>query len=139
MRTVIKTYKFKLYKNKKNKHLDDGINIAASIWNYCIAMHRRYYRVYGKHLSANKLKKHITKVKKTLHPEWQALGSQAIQDVVERIDHSYKVFFNHVKQKRHGRKSPPHFCKRERYKSFTLKQAGYAFHTGNRVTIMGRE
>lgn len=22
MRTVIKTYKFKLYKNKKNKHLD---------------------------------------------------------------------------------------------------------------------
>jgi hypothetical protein len=24
MRTVIKTYKFKLYKNKKNKHLDDA-------------------------------------------------------------------------------------------------------------------
>ena len=50
MRTVIKTYKFKLYKNKKNKHLDDGINIAAAIWNYCVAMHRRYYRLYGKHL-----------------------------------------------------------------------------------------
>lgn len=140
MRTVIKTYKFKLYKNKKNKHLDDDINIAASIWNYCIAMHRRYYRLYGKHLSANKLKKHITKVKKTLHPEWQALGSQAIQDVVERIDRSYSAFFDHVKQKRRGRKSPPHFCKRERYKSFTLKQAGYAFHEdSNCVTIMGRE
>ena len=40
MRTVIKTYKFKLYKNKKNRHLDDGINIAAAIWNYCIAVHR---------------------------------------------------------------------------------------------------
>ena len=139
MHTVIKTFKFKLYKNKKNKHLDDGINIAATIWNYCIAMHRRYYRIYGEHLSANKLKKHITKVKKTLHPEWQALGSQAIQDVVERVDRSYKAFFNHVKQKRHGKKSPPHFCKRERYKSFTLKQAGYAFHADNKVTIMGRE
>ena len=139
MRTVIKTYKFKLYKNKKNKHLDDGINIDASILKYCIAMHRRYYRVYGKHLSANKLKKHITKIKKTLHPEWQTLGSQAIQDVVERVDRSYKAFFDHVKQKRHGRKSPPSFKKRSRYSSFTLKQAGYAFHTGNRVTIMGRE
>ena len=64
MRTVIKTYKFKLYKNKKNKHLDDGINIAASIWNYCIAMHRRYYRVYGKHLSANKLKSISRRLKK---------------------------------------------------------------------------
>ena len=136
MRTVVKTYKFKLYKNKR---LDDGINIAAAIWNYCIAMHRRYYRMYGKHLSANKLKKHITKVKRTHHPEWQALGSQAIQDVVERVDRSYKAFFDHVKQKRHGRKSPPHFCKHERYKSFTLKQAGYDFHADNKVTIMGRE
>lgn len=139
MRTVIKTYKFKLYKNKKNKHLDDGINIAASVWNYCIAMHRKYYRMYGKHLSANRLMKHITKVKKTLHPEWQALGSQAIQDVVQRIDRSYKAFFDHVKKKRSGRKSPPHFCKIEKYKSFTLKQTGYAFHADNKVTIMGRE
>ena len=139
MRTVIKTYKFKLYNNKKNKHLDGGINIAAAIWNYCIAMHRRYYRLYGKSLSANRLMKHITKVKKTLHPEWQALGSQAIQDVVQRVDRSYKAFFNHVKQNRHGRKSPPHFCKRERYKSFTLKQAGYDFHADKKVTIMGRE
>lgn len=139
MRTVVKTYKFKLYKSKKNKHLDDGINIAASIWNYCISMHRRYYRMYGKHLSPNRLMKHITKVKRTLHPEWQALGSQAIQDVVQRIDRSYKAFFDHVKQKRHGRKSPPSFKKRSRYSSFTLKQAGYAFHIDNKVTIMGRE
>ena len=139
MRTVIKTYQFRLYKNKKNKQLDGGIDIAASIWNYCIAMHRRYYRMYGKHLSANKLKKHITKVKKTRHPEWQALGSQAIQDVVERVDRSYKAFFDHVKQKRHGRKSPPSFKKRSRYSSFTLKQTGYAFHADNSVTIMGRK
>lgn len=139
MRTLIKTYKFKLYKSKKNKHLDDGINIAATIWNYCIAMHRRYYWLYGKHLSANKLKKHITKVKKTLYPEWQALGSQAIQDVVERVDRSYKAFFDHTKQKRHRRKSPPSFKKRSRYSSFTLKQAGYTFHNGNKVTIMGHE
>ena len=139
MRTVIKTYKFKLYKNKKNRHLDDGINIAATIWNYCIAMHRRYYRLYGKHLSANRLMKHITKVKRTLYPEWQALGSQAIQDVVQRVDRSYKAFFDHVKQKRHGRRSPPSFKKRSRYSSFTLKQAGYAFHADNKVTIMGRE
>lgn len=138
-RTVIKTYKFKLYKSKKNKHLDDGINTAASIWNYCIAMHRRYYRLYGKHLSASKLMRHITKVKKTLHPEWQALGSQAVQDVVQRVDRSYKAFFDHVKQKRRGKKSPPSFKKRSRYSSFTLKQAGYAFHSDNKVTIMGRE
>lgn len=139
MRIVVKTYKFKLYQNKKNKHLNNSINIAASIWNYCIVMHRHYYKAFGKYLSANRLMKHITKVKKTLYPEWQALGSQAIQDVVQRVDRSYKAFFDHVKQKRHGRKSPPSFKKRSRYSSFTLKQAGYVFHANNEVTIMGRK
>ena len=138
MYTVIKTYKFKLYQSKKNKHLSDSIDIAASIWNYSIAIHRRYYRLFGKYISANRLKTHIAKVKRTIHPEWKALGSQAIQDVVERVDRSYKAFFNHLKQKRHGRKSPPSFKKRSRYFSFTLKQAGYAFHDDNSVTILGR-
>lgn len=139
MRTVIKTYKFKLYQNKKNRHLDNSIDIAASIWNYCIAVHRHYYRAFGKHLNANRLMKHITKVKKTLHPEWRILGSQAVQDVVQRVERSYKAFFTHVKQKRHGRKSPPSFKKRSRYSSFTLKQTGYAFHANNEVTIIGRK
>lgn len=135
----MKTYQYKLYRSKRNRHLDKAIDTAASIWNYCIAFHRRYYKMCGKYLSANKLKKHITKVKKTLHPEWQSLGSQAIQDVVERVDRSYKAFFQHHKQKRRGRKSPPKFKKWRKYSSFTLKQAGYRFHEdSNIVTIMGR-
>ena len=31
MRTVVKTYRFKLYQSKKNKHLNDSIDIAASV------------------------------------------------------------------------------------------------------------
>lgn len=140
MRTVIKTYKFKLYNSKKNKYLHHNIDIASDIWNYCIALHRRYYKMYGKYLPANQLMKHITKIKKReKYAYWNELGSQAIQDVVQRVDRSYKAFFNHVKQKRHGRKSPPHFCKQTRYKSFTLKQSGYKFHDGNAITIMGQE
>ena len=138
--TVMKTYKYKLYNSKKNKHLDAQINIAASIWNYCVAMHRRYYKLYGKSLSAYTLQKHITKLKKReRYAFWNGLGSQAIQDVVQRVDRSYKAFFDHVAKKRGGRKSPPHFCKRSNYKSFTLKQTGYAFHDGNRITIAGRD
>lgn len=139
MSTAIKTYKFQLYKNKKNKHLHRCIDTAASVWNYGIAMHRRYYRLFHKHIPLNTLQKHITKVKRTLHPEWKTLNSQAIQDVIERIERSYQAFFVHVKQKRHDRKSPPSFKKQERYSSFTLKQNGYAFRSGNRISIMGRE
>ena len=137
---MVKTYRYKLYNSKRNRHLDEAINTAASIWNYCIAVHRRYYKLYGKHLSANRLKKHIAKLKRRRFPQWNKLGSQAVQDVVERVDRSYKAFFQHHKQKRRGRKSPPGFKKRRRYSSFTLKLAGYRFHDeSNIVTIMGKD
>ena len=133
------TYKYKLYNSKQNRHLDKAIDIAAEIWNHCIALHRRYYRMYGKFLSANRLKVFLAKLKKrSKYAHWKQLGSQAIQDIPERINRSYEAFFDRVKSKKHGRKSPPKFCKRSNYSSFRLKQAGYRFHEDNRVTIMGR-
>lgn len=132
------TYRYKLYKSKNDKHLEAYTTIACEIWNHCIALERRYYHLTGKHIPGNRLKKHITKLKrKPKYAHWNKLNSQAVQDVVERIDRSYKAFFEHVKQKRSGRKSPPHFCKRKNYKSFTLKQTGYVID-GNTVYIMGR-
>lgn len=138
--TAMKTYKYKLYRGKKNKHLSHAVDLASEVWNYSVAMYRRYYKLYGRSLSANRLKTHITRLKKTnRYARWNGLGSQAVQDVVERVDKSYRAFFEHLRQKRGGRKSPPHFCKRENYKSFTLKQAGFRFRDGNKITIMGRD
>ena len=135
---VRKTYQYKLYNSKQNKHLDCAIEIAAEIWNHCIAVHRRYYRMYGRFLSVNRLKVHLTKLKKRdKYKHWNQLGSQAVQDVPERIDRSYKAFFDHIKKRSKGRKSPPKFRKKKDYRSFTLKQAGYKFLEGNKVQIMG--
>ena len=133
------TYQYKLYDNKQNRHLDRAIDIAAEIWNHCIALHRRYYRMYGKHLSANRLKVFLAKLKhREKYAHWNLLGSQAVQDIPERIARAYDAFFAHVKERRSGRKAPPKFRKRKNYNSFTLKQAGYKFLEGNRITIMGR-
>lgn len=95
----MKTYCFKLYRAKRNKKLHRSINIAGSIYNHLIALHRRYYRLYGRYLHANRLKKHITKLKKL--PKcayWNKLGSQAVQDIAERIDRAYKLFFRNLKR-----------------------------------------
>ena len=132
------TYQYKLYDNKQNRHLDQVIDIAAEIWNHCIALHRRYYRIFGKHLTANRLKVFIAKLKRReKYAHWNSLGSQAIQDIVERIARSYNAFFTHVKEGRKGHKAPPKFRKCKNYHSFTLKQAGYKFLEGNQVQIMG--
>lgn len=122
------TYSYKLYQNKKLVKLDLLLGIAAEIWNHCIALHRKYYKWFGKHLSANRLKVFITKLRNSMrYRHWKLLNSQAVQDIVERIERSYEKFFDHCKQHRKGRCSPPKFRKRKNYKSFTLKQTGYKF------------
>jgi putative transposase len=132
----MKTYCFKLYKSKRNKKLHRQIDTAGRIYNHLIALHKRYYRLYGKHLNIYKLQKHITKLKKTRrYTNWNSLGSQAIQDITERIDKGYKLFYRNLKAR--VRTAPPSFRKVKKYKSFTLKQAGYQFHEDNTITIMG--
>jgi len=129
----MKTLKFKLYSHKRNKYLKRTINAAGVIYNHCIALHRRYHRIWGKHLNCAQLQKHIAKLRKR-NPFWQLVGSQAVQDICQRIDKAYQLFFKHHKK---GVR-PPGFKKVKKYKSFTLKQAGYKFLGGNRVKIGSR-
>jgi putative transposase len=129
----MKTLKFKLYEHKRNRHLKRIINAAGVIYNHCIALHKRYYRMWSKHLNCAKLQSHIAKLRKR-HRLWQSLGSQAVQDICQRIEKAYQLFFKHNKK---GVR-PPGFKKVRKYKSFTLKQAGYKFLGGNRVKIGNR-
>ena len=126
----MKTLKFKLYSHKRNRFLKRSINAAGVIYNKCIALHKRYYRMWNKHLSCAKLQSHVAKLRKR-NPFWQLVGSQAVQDICQRIEKGYQLFFKHHKK---GVR-PPGFKKVKKYKSFTLKQAGYKFLGGNRVKI----
>jgi putative transposase len=132
---MILTYKYKLYKTKRLKHLHRTINIAGIIYNHCIALHKRYYKLYGKSLNKYQLQKHLTKLKKLpKYFYWKKVPSQAIQDITDRIDKAYKLFFRNQKQGIHS--SPPSFKKVKKYKSFTLKQAGYKID-GNVIYLNG--
>ncbi|MCF4970553.1 RNA-guided endonuclease InsQ/TnpB family protein [Nostoc sp. CMAA1605] len=126
----MKTLKFKLYQHKRNRFLKRMINASGVIYNHCIALHKRYYRMWGKHIRCAKLQAHIAKLRKR-NPFWQTVGSQAVQDICQRIEKAYQLFFKHNKK---GVR-PPGFKKVKKYKSFTLKQAGYKFLGGNRVKI----
>ena len=129
----MKTYKIKLYRHKRNKYLHYSINASASIYNHCIALYKRYYKMFGKHLNQYRLMKHIAKLRKRIR-KWQQVGSQAVQDIIQRIEKAYKLFF---KQYQKGTR-PPNFKKRRKYKSFTLKQAGYKFISENKIKIGNR-
>ena len=135
----MRTFVFKAYSSKRNRKLHRQIDVAAQIWNHCVAVHKRYYRRYGKHLHQFRLMKKITRMKKMpRYSHWKELGSQAAQDVVQRIEKGYQLFFKAAKEQKAAKSTrkvrPPSFRKRVTYQSFTLKQAGYAV-TGNLIAI----
>ena len=132
-----KTYKIKLYKDENNKHLHRVINLAGRAYNHAIALHKRYYKLTGKSLNKFALMKHFTKLKKRPRFAWlKLIPSQALQDVVERIDKGYQLFFRNVK---HGIKTaPPSFRKVSKCKSYTLKQAGWRWVSERKIKIEGR-
>ena len=131
------TYKYKLYHTKRTKKLDEIINTAAMIYNHCIALHKRYYAIYGKYLDSYKLKKYLTKIKKQpRYSFWKKVPAQAIQDIVERIDKAYKLFFRN--RKRSIKASPPSFKKIHKYRSYTLKQNSYKID-GNTIYLSGHK
>ncbi len=130
----MKTYKFKLYSNHGNRELHKTIEGHASVWNHCVALQRRYFAMFGKYISKFRLMKHISKLKKTRRfAHWKQLPSQAIQDVVARMDKGYQAMFEaRVKGHRWGR---PRFKPRGRYKSFTPTQVGWKLLPDNRIKI----
>ena len=121
---LIRTLRFKLMRSKKNRKLHREIDQFARVYNHFIALIERYYRLFKKHPSANRLKKLLPKLKRTRRFLWlKSLPSQALQDVVERIDRAYERFFERRKEgKKAGR---PYFKRSSNYKSFTLKKAGW--------------
>ena len=134
----MKTFKFKLYSAKRNKKLHHQINAAALSWNHCLALTKRYYRMYHKTLSKYALQKHLTKLKKRRPYAYMAeMDAQALQEITDRLYKSLQRFFD---GKKNGEKCGfPKFKKVRKYKSFTLKQAGYKVLEGNELIIRGQK
>ncbi len=126
----MKTYKFKLYKTKRQKHLHRRVRIAGEVYNHLIAFHKRYYSMFGKYPGKYKVQNQLPKLKKR-YPHWKQVGSQALQAIVYRIDFGYQKFF------RKENKRPPSFRNLRKFKSFTLTQAGWELNEDNSVNIGG--
>ena len=73
------SYKYKLYRNRRTRHLDAMLREASFVWNHALALQRRYYRLYGRYISCKRMKAHFAH---RVHRE--LLHSQTVQEVLER-------------------------------------------------------
>ncbi|MBQ9255755.1 MAG: helix-turn-helix domain-containing protein, partial [Acidaminococcaceae bacterium] len=94
-----RTYQFRIYNSKKNRKLEQLLGIACSVYNHCIALQKRYYRLFKKNITAFTMSKHLAKLKKMERFHFLTrLNSQTVQDISERVWRSYKSFFSNVKE-----------------------------------------
>ena len=132
----MKTFCFKLYNSKKNRRLRRQISIAGIVYNHCIALYRRYYRLYHKSLKKYQLQKHLVKLKNLKkYSYWNEIPAHAIQDITDRIFRAYAMFFSNLKRK--VKTSPPKFKKVKKYKSFSYNMPGKNLISGNVIKLAG--
>ena len=125
---MILNYKYRLYINKHTKELSQLVTTANSVWNHVVALYRRYYKIYGKNPSTNHIQKHIAKLAKH-NQYWSKMGSQSLQEICQRVDNTYKMFFKKIGRGR------PNFHNIHKSGSFMFKgKVGYNLN-GNEITI----
>ena len=119
----MQAFKYKIYRTKRTKHIDDMLREAAFTWNKALAMQKRYYALFGKYINKYRLQKWFDKRYKRHY-----LGSQVRQEIIDRLDAAYNRFFKKLAQR------PPKFKKAIDFASIVYKQAGYKFY-GNELIL----
>ena len=114
-------YKAKLSPSAVRK-AEGQLALCAELYNAALQERRDAYRLKGESVSAASQMKQLPEIKR-LRPEYKEIGSQVLQDVIQRLDRAFQAFFRRVK----NGEAPgdPRFKSRHRYASLTFKQAGW--------------
>ena len=128
----MKTYKYRL--SQQSNTLRIG-NLLDDMWHVHVYFHkwqRQRYKNALPYANYNAMDAHFKTLKRSTHPHWNILASQAVQQELMRIDNAYDRFF----KKLGGR---PHIKPRHKFKSITYPgPAGWKLKD-NRITLTFRK
>lgn len=115
-------YKFRMYPNRQQEaQLELTLNSCRHLYNVALADRKNAYEVEGISRSYEDQAAMLVAEKKD--GNFKAVFSQVLQDVLRRLDKSFKAFFRRVKN---GEKPGyPRFKGVGWYKSFTYPQVGF--------------
>ena len=118
--TTIRTFRYRLYPTKPQEAaMYETLRLTRTLYNAGLEQRREAYRKHGKTLSAYDQQKELTALKEAC-PEYGAVYSHVLQDVLDRLDKAYKGFFARVK--RGDKAGFPRFKPRQRWNSFKFKE-----------------
>ncbi len=119
-----KTYKYRLLGNKQTfVKADNWLMLCQRLYNVALEQRIGIYHQRKETISCYDQINQLPELRAEF-PEYREVGSQILQDVLERLDRAYKSFFRRVKNG-NVKVGFPRFRSRDRYDSFTLKQTSW--------------
>ena len=133
-----KANKYKLQNQSNTIKIGNMLDDMWEIHVHILYLERRYYRMFGKNLSAYRLNAHVAKLKNRTKSHWNSLPSQVVQDVVLRYGKSQDAFLGNIEDRKAGKTTRkvgrPKIKPRHKYNSMTFTQAGWTLED-NRIKI----
>ena len=128
-----KTYKYRLLGNKNIfDKATNWLTLCRHLYNAALEQRIMIYR-QGKETISGYTQQLQLKELKAEFPEYREISHATSVRVLDRLDRAYKAFFRRIKSGK-GKAGFPRFKGRNRYDSFTLKQACWKLE-GKYLTI----
>jgi putative transposase len=135
--TVRKTFKYKLQPTPQQAAvLEQMLLLCRRLYNCALEQRRTWWgRGQGRAATHAQQEAELPDLKATF-PEYAAIHSQVLQDVLTRLDRAFQAFFRRVQ----AGEAPgyPRFQGAQRYHSFTYKQFGNGATLDNGFLVLSK-
>jgi len=136
--SVRKSYKYKLKPTLDQiRVLDETLWRCRDLYNAGLEQRIWAYRKCALSVTHAQQEAELPSIRdKDAFPDYAAIHSQVLQDVLSRLDKAYQAFFRRVK----AGQTPgfPRFQARTRYHSFTYKQFGNGAHLDHGFLVLSK-
>jgi putative transposase len=129
---IRKAYKFRIYPNKtQTEKLEQTLDLCREFYNAALQERRDAWKLNRISINYYDQQNQLPAIK-AIRTEFNGVYSQVLQDVLKRIDKTFKAFFDRVKRKEKA--GFPRFKGQNRFDSFCFPQSGFSL-TDNKLTL----
>src|SRR5260370_24059471 len=128
-----KAYRYRIYPTKKQERiLNAQLALCCELYNAALQERRDAYRMCGQTISFTQQSAQLPEIK-AMRPEYEAVYSQVLQEVLHRVDKAFKAFFRRCKAG--GRPGHPRYKSSKRYDSLTYPQSGFGIDEQGKLSL----
>jgi putative transposase len=136
---VHKAYKYKLKPTPaQERRLEEVLWQCRRLYNTALEQRITLWKQRGVTRSQYEQEAELKDLRAAM-PDYAAIHSHVLQDVLARLEKTYKAFFRRVRARKAGQTPGfPRFQGRERYHSFTFKEYGNGARLENGLLVLAK-